>query len=141
MGSFRETKQSIEIAAAASDNFIDAQTVNPLKQIGVHVSSGGVILGAGTLDWELLFVHRWDGEPFKSEPLNGVVVDSGSIAGAAEVSENVWHYQKPLPSNNFVGPNAQRGFGPAIVLKVTNNTASDAKVYVSFLSETLRGEI
>lgn len=149
MGYARTTLRPITLAlkGAAGDEVRcwDAPAGQELKLISIYVSSGGVVLPAADLDWEVFWGGGWTGEPYASASTHkgGISKASGAITGSAEVAHNIYNYANPFPRSNdkttrrvLTGTDPAEGGFP-IVLMLTNQKAVAITVYVSFVSETI----
>ncbi len=117
------------------------------KNLSIFVSSMGLVLPAGNLDWAVYYGGNWDGTPFltTSTHSGGVIPTSGSgsIAGSAEVYSKVWTDAGPFAANRPVQVPSGSGWiyknldNTPIVLLLTNAKAAAITVKVIFAAETV----
>lgn len=128
MSNIRQTSKKITIPAAGVIKVFDASSIEPFTGMYIYASSKGAKYGAGNLAWEVTYGGGWDGKPFESDHIGGVVKGSGNIADS-EIAHLVYSDLSMLPANLMVD---QPGF--PIVLKLTNNKSVPINLYISFLS-------
>jgi hypothetical protein len=116
----------------------------PFRDTTIWVSSRGLTLAAGNLDWEVFYGGAWSGVPFAaaSTHAGGRSQGSGSLAGSIEYADVIYEDSSILPTNARIGqPNAAgtdmgiNGF--PVVVSLDNKKAAAITVYVTFISRTL----
>lgn len=137
MSNIRQTSKKITIPIAGVIKVFDAPSIEPFTGMYIYASSKGVKYGAGNLAWEVTYGGGWDGKPFESDHIGGVVKGSGNIADS-EIAHLVYSDLSMLPANlNQLDPHSSSNMdrpGFPIVLKLTNNKSVPINLYVSFLS-------
>ena len=152
MGQYREITKEVIIPSKGSIRVWDAPTASPIKDITVVVNSGGGRYLATTsvasaaivsnLVHQVFYGGQWEGTPFDADSTHtgGVAqyISAGFTAGP-EIAQLIYEDSSILPTNR-VGSTVQHNmkkYGWPIVLELSNATAADVTLYVTFVSESL----
>jgi len=144
LGQYREITREVVIPAKDSIRTWDAPTGSPIKNITIVVNSGGPLAAAtvSSLAYEIFYGGRWVGTPFDTDSTHTGGVSQGAASGftaGTEIAQIVHDDASILPTNR-VGPTVQHNmkkYGLPVVLELSNVTAADVTVFVTFVTETV----
>jgi hypothetical protein len=142
MGQYSQVTKTVTLTAAGgaapSTRVFDVLNSVPLSYRGITVSSKGMVLGAGDLDWNVFYGGSWIGTPLASTSthVGGISQNSGTIAGGAEVYELIFDDYDVCPAMVLDRNNLKEG--SACVVYLENKKAVPiTALYVTFVRETV----
>lgn len=141
MGQYSQVVKTVTLTealgASPTARVWDVLNSTPLSYRGIYISSKGMVLGAGDLDWNIFYGGSWTGTPLASTSTHsgGISQNSGTIAGGAEVYELIFDDYDIAPAMVLDKSNLKEG--SACVVYLENKKAVPCTVYVTFVRETV----
>lgn len=130
------TERQITVPASSNLRVWDRQNSMAMKNFNIFLHSDGVLV-PGQINWEVFYGGTWSGgQPFASGSTlaGGVSQGTGNVgAGGVEVAEMAYTETGIIPPN-FRTESLSK-IGPAYSIHLTNTIATDAVLFVVFMSE------